>query len=534
MKFTPLHHHFVPLLLNLLTLHQETTALTSDGIVLLSFKYNVLSDPLSVFSSWNYNDITPCLWTGVSCIKSSEVDLPEQMRVVSLVLPNSELSGFLSPHLSLISTLQEIDLSGNLFKGLIPMTILNAPNLRKLNLANNVISGEIPTLIGALPNLKIVNFSRNLLTGLIPSGFKFVEVLDLSSNELTGSIPGDFDGGKLKILDLSRNNISGFIPPQFGINISDDAKIDISFNNLSGAIPQTVLFVNQRSEAFAGNAGLCGKPLPLLCSIPLSQSSPPPEINTSSAAIAAIPDIINSNPVLDVPQSSNESNQWKLQPTVIAGIVASAVTGLSLLAIGICFVHRMNKRKKIDKPNSITQPSVTHSPIKKATETHQITIVQNLSASLKHSQPFCAWPCWTSQAEYDTSDSTSSYTDHEPQLQTGRSGVIISVDNAGLEMESLLKASASILGTNNSSIVYKALMQDGRAFAVRRISQGCLKKLKEFETQIRGIAKLRHPNLVRTLGFYWGDDEKLIIYNFVTNGSLASFLNNRKLHTFFN
>ncbi|KAF8413987.1 hypothetical protein HHK36_001985 [Tetracentron sinense] len=33
--------------------------LNTDGILLLSFKYSVLSDPLSVLASWNYEDATP-------------------------------------------------------------------------------------------------------------------------------------------------------------------------------------------------------------------------------------------------------------------------------------------------------------------------------------------------------------------------------------------------------------------------------------------------------------------------------------------
>ena len=39
---------------------------------------------------------------------------------------------------------------------------------------------------------------------------------------------------------------------------------------------------------------------------------------------------------------------------------------------------------------------------------------------------------------------------------------------------------------------------------------------------MRAIAKLRHPNLVKVRGFSWGKDEKLVICDYVPNGSLAS------------
>lgn len=91
-----------------------------------------------------------------------------------------------------------------------------------------------------------------------------------------------------------------------------------------------------------------------------------------------------------------------------------------------------------------------------------------------------------------------------------------------LELETLLKASAYILGATGSSIMYKAVLEDGTALAVRRIGESRVQRFRDFETQVRVVSKLVHPNLVRICGFYWGADEKLIIYDFVPNGSLAN------------
>lgn len=101
---------------------------------------------------------------------------------------------------------------------------------------------------------------------------------------------------------------------------------------------------------------------------------------------------------------------------------------------------------------------------------------------------------------------------------------LVTVDGGGkdLELETLLKASAYILGATGSSIIYKAILEDGTALAVRRIGENGLERFKDFENQVRVIAKLVHPNLVRIRGFYWGADEKLVIYDYVPYGSLAN------------
>lgn len=91
-----------------------------------------------------------------------------------------------------------------------------------------------------------------------------------------------------------------------------------------------------------------------------------------------------------------------------------------------------------------------------------------------------------------------------------------------LELETLLKASAYILGATGSSIMYKAVLEDGSSLAVRRIGEHSVDRFKDFENQVKLVAKLVHPNLVRIRGFYWGVEEKLIIYDFVPNGSLAN------------
>ncbi|XP_060168179.1 probable LRR receptor-like serine/threonine-protein kinase At4g37250 [Lycium barbarum] len=496
--------------------------LNIDGTLLLSFKYSILGDPLSVLDNWDYNDATPCLWTGVTCA-------PDKFRVTSLVLPNSKLLGSIPEQLGFIQHLHTIDLSNNILNGTLPISLLNASELQVLNLSVNAFAGNVPKKLTSLQNLKVVSLRNNLFSGTVPSGFQFVEVLDLSSNLLNGTLPDEFGGDSLKYLNLSSNKLSGLVSPQFAKKIPVNATIDLSFNNLTGEIPESSALLNQKTEFFEGNTDLCGKPLKKLCTIPSTLSSPPNISTDNPPAIAAIPKEINSTPVQDsngtTESSAQDQKQHGLKPGTIVGIIVGDLAGVGVLAIVFLYVYKLKKKKanednKEQKYNKTPQPEVVVVVKEKDTTTTSTT----------RSSSFPSWPCLTiTQGEEisDTDDSknqeSEDQVEYETEQKNEKNRKLVMVDGeTELELENLLKASAYVLGSSGPSIVYKAVLEDGTAFAVRRIGESGVEKLKEFEQQVKVINKLRHPNLVRIRGFYWGEDEKLIIYDYVTNGSLAN------------
>ncbi|KAL9248637.1 G-type lectin S-receptor-like serine/threonine-protein kinase SD1-29-like protein [Drosera capensis] len=80
------------------------------------------------------------------------------------------------------------------------------------------------------------------------------------------------------------------------------------------------------------------------------------------------------------------------------------------------------------------------------------------------------------------------------------------------------------LGEGGFGTVYKGLLEDDREIAVKRLSRRSGQGVEEFKNEIILISKLQHRNLVRTLGFCIEGEEKLIVYEYMHNGSLDTFL----------
>jgi hypothetical protein len=184
----------------------QSCGLSTDGILLLSFKYSVLSDPLCVLQSWSYNDQTPCSWKGVTCSSTAAQGLANSQhgRVIGLALPNSQLLGSIPANLGMIEHLQNLNLSNNSINGSLPSSLLNASELKFLDLSNNLISGELPETTGHLQNLQFLNLSDNALAGNIPNNLSTLSNLtfvSLKNNYFSGTLPSGFEA--VQVLDLS-------------------------------------------------------------------------------------------------------------------------------------------------------------------------------------------------------------------------------------------------------------------------------------------------------------------------------------------
>ncbi|CDP09585.1 unnamed protein product [Coffea canephora] len=177
--------------------------------------------------------------------------LTSSRSLTYLVLGNNPLNGFLPASFSNYSTsLEVITAKSCRIKGNIPDGISNLSSLVELEFSGNELIGSVPRTI----------HNSNRLTSMIPTNLlsmKDLQILNLSSNFLSGSLPLEI--GNLKAaysLDISFNQLSDKIPTTIG-ELQALQSLSLANNNLQG-------------QLFMNNEGLCGDPR---LSVPLCQSN---------------------------------------------------------------------------------------------------------------------------------------------------------------------------------------------------------------------------------------------------------------------
>ncbi|CAO2818715.1 unnamed protein product [Amaranthus hypochondriacus] len=100
-----------------------------------------------------------------------------------------------------------------------------------------------------------------------------------------------------------------------------------------------------------------------------------------------------------------------------------------------------------------------------------------------------------------------------------------------LPYEELKKATnnfekASILGEGGFGKVFKGVLSDGTAVAIKRLTNGGPQGDKEFLVEVEMLSRLHHRNLVKLVGYYSSREfsQNLLCYELVPNGSLEAWL----------
>ena len=94
------------------------------------------------------------------------------------------------------------------------------------------------------------------------------------------------------------------------------------------------------------------------------------------------------------------------------------------------------------------------------------------------------------------------------------------------ELEEATRGFKQTLGKGAFGTVYKGVLpSDSKRFvAVKKLGKVVEEGEKEFKTEVSVIGETHHKNLVRLLGYCDEGQHRLLVYEYMSNGSLASFL----------
>ncbi|CAN1824744.1 Calmodulin-binding receptor-like cytoplasmic kinase 3 [Linum perenne] len=85
------------------------------------------------------------------------------------------------------------------------------------------------------------------------------------------------------------------------------------------------------------------------------------------------------------------------------------------------------------------------------------------------------------------------------------------------------------IGEGGFGTVYKAHLDDGQIVAIKRAKKETFENLRtEFSSEVELLAKIDHRNLVKLLGYVDTGDERLLITEYVSNGTLREHLDGQR------
>lgn len=351
-------------------------------------------------------------------------------------------------------------------------------------LSKNDLTGPIPDLSN-ITNLGFLILSENHLNGSIPATIGHLPLYNFnaSNNKLTGAIPKEMGNlSMLLALDLSINSLSGPLPPELE-KLSYLTMFNVSRNiDLNGSIPNGGQFSTFTWSPYVGDVNLCFNNSNVFENILKQLGSDLPNdlpklcygANTTTAS------------------SSNRKSRSRAQRIKYIALLSTTCALSTLLAAGTvsCLILNCRRRgwdQELDKH-------------------HDSVLVADSSGNLT---------IWMEKSTL--------------QKPVASFGVPSTLGDLSLTYEDLLKATnnfcvENIIGDGGFGIVYKAKLADGRTVAIKKLIQDGAQGEREFLAEMETLGTIQHKNLVALLGCCSNNEEKLLVYAYLKNGSLDDWL----------
>ncbi|CAM8881996.1 unnamed protein product [Rhodiola kirilowii] len=420
------------------------------------------------------------------------------------------------PDVSGLKSLEDFSVRDNQLTGPVPDSLVNLVALKSVNLTNNMLQGKMPKFVAGVgvDNVGLNQYCSNVpgvdcdwkvnlfLKIAEPLGYpvvlandwagnnsctwaevtcdsatKNVTMINLQNKHLTGTIAPEFASfTTLQKLYLNNNSLTGTIPDVF-TGMPNLTLLDISYNNVFGQLPKfrtNVLVKIEGTRIGKADAGT-------------APSSAPGG-------------------------GSGSSGSSKISGSTIGIIIGSVAAGVALVlvcaAIFFFFIRRRKHTGKVQSPNANTV--VIHPRLSGSDQDIKITISGLRGEGSEGGSHVSSGP---SAAGGDTH-----------VVENGNMVISIQV----LRNVTNNFAEENILGSGGFGTVYKGELHDGTKIAVKRMESGTMsdKGLTEFQAEIAVLTKVRHRHLVALLGYCLEGNERLLVYEYMPQGTLSSHIFN--------
>ncbi|KAI3456223.1 hypothetical protein Pfo_012886 [Paulownia fortunei] len=440
-------------------------------------------------------------------------------NLYELRLFQNQLSGRLPPNLGKSSPLRWIDVSTNKFSGQMPESLCFNGALEELLLIENSFSGEIPATLAECRSLLRVRLGHNIFSGEVPAGFwglPHVSLLELTGNSFSGGIAKTIAGASnLSQLILSSNNFSG---------------ISVNDNKLSGPLPSSIVNLGQLVKLDLHNNELSGK-------IPSGIHSWKKlnELNLASNDFSGdIPEEIGDLAVL---------NYLDLSGNRLSGKIPVGLQNLKLNRLNLS-----NNRLSGNVPPLYAKEMYKYSFLGNPGLCGDIEGLCDGKGGVKD-----MGYVWLLRSIFILAGLVLIvgvvwfYLKYRKFKNARRSvdrskWTLMSFHKLGFSENEILDAldEDNVIGSGSSGKVYKVVLSNGEAVAVKKL-WGRSKSAEEssdvekgnlqdngFDAEVETLGKIRHKNIVKLWCCCTTRDCKLLVYEYMPNGSLGDLLHSTK------
>ncbi|KAJ9546971.1 hypothetical protein OSB04_019514 [Centaurea solstitialis] len=466
--------------------------------------------------------------------------------IQSLWLNGQKLNGTLAV-LQNMTQLTEAWLQSNLFSGPLPSDFSGLNQLQNLSVRDNSLTGPVPASLIALQSLKVVNLTNNLFQGSQPKFDKSVAVDMVGGNSFCSNKSGDScdprvdlllavaesvgyprifaenwkgndpcqppwlgiscsSAGNITVINFKSMGLTGTISPNFS-KINSLQRLILAGNNLTGTIPEQLKDLPDLIEIDVSNNHLYG-PIPSFRGTVKVKTAGNLDIGKDGPSVTPISPSGGRNGPNGGGGSGGSSGKGSNTGVVVGSVVGGVCAVFFAGLLGVC-VYKAKRKRSSGIP-------------------YQNTMVIHPRHSASDGDGVKITIAGTSGNGGPTSETTYSHTSSGPSdihiVEAGNMVISIQV----LKNVTNNFSPDNILGRGGFGTVYKGELHDGTKIAVKRMESGVMseKGLDEFKSEIAVLTKVRHRHLVALLGYCLDGNERLLVYEYMPQGTLSRFLFN--------